>query len=57
MLVGERKEIPDGSLVIGSPGRVVRQLSAEEIRNINSFADYYVLQFKRYQKDFRPNGS
>ena len=54
-LVGERKEIPDGSLVMGTPGKVVRQLSPEEIRDINAFADYYVQRFKRYQKDFRPD--
>ena len=56
-LVTENKEIPDGSLVIGSPGKVVRQLSAEEIRDINSFAGHYVQEFKRYKKDFRPDGS
>jgi len=54
-LIGEGKEIPDGSLVIGSPGKVVRSLSAEEIRNINAFAENYVRKFKRYQTDFRPD--
>lgn len=52
-LIGEGKEIPDGSLVIGSPGKVVRQLSDEEIRRINSAADHYVQKFRRYRKDFR----
>jgi carbonic anhydrase/acetyltransferase-like protein (isoleucine patch superfamily) len=52
-LIAERKEIPDGSLVLGSPGKVVRQLSPEEIKNINSFAEHYVLKFKRYQKGLR----
>jgi carbonic anhydrase/acetyltransferase-like protein (isoleucine patch superfamily) len=52
-LIAERKEIPDGSLVMGSPGKIVRSLSPEEIQNINSFADQYVQQFKRYQKEFR----
>ena len=52
-LIAEGKEIPDGSLVIGSPGKIVRQLSPEEIRNINLFADHYVQKFKRYQKEFR----
>lgn len=52
-LIAEGKEIPDGSLVIGSPGKIVRQLSAEEIRDINLFADHYVQKFKRYQKEFR----
>ena len=56
-LITEGKEIPDGSLVVGSPGKVVRQLSAEEIGNINAFAGMYVEQFRRYKKDFRPDES
>ncbi|MBM3356856.1 MAG: gamma carbonic anhydrase family protein [Betaproteobacteria bacterium] len=56
-LVAEGKEIPDGSLVIGSPGKVVRQLSEEEIRRINSASDHYVQKFKRYRSDFRKDES
>jgi len=52
-LIGERKEIPDGSLVVGSPCKVVRQLSDDEIKNINSFADHYVQKFQRYKTEFR----
>ena len=52
-LIGEHKEIPDGSLVVGSPGKVVRQLSPEEIRNINSYADHYVQKFRRYRETFK----
>ena len=52
-LIAEGKEIPDGSLAIGSPGKVVRSLSEEEIRQINSAADDYVQKFRRYQKAFR----
>jgi len=52
-LIAENKVIPDGSLVVGSPGKVVRQLSADEIRNINLFADHYVQKFRRYRKEFR----
>jgi carbonic anhydrase/acetyltransferase-like protein (isoleucine patch superfamily) len=52
-LVTEGKQIPDGSLVFGSPGKVVRQLSAEEIRNINSYADSYVQQSRRYRTGFK----
>jgi carbonic anhydrase/acetyltransferase-like protein (isoleucine patch superfamily) len=54
-LIGEGKEIPDGSLVVGTPGKVVRQLSADEIRTINSFAGMYVQAFKRYKNGFRPD--
>ena len=56
-LVPEGKEIPDGSLVIGTPGKVVRSLSEDEIRNINSFADFYVREFRRYRDTFRPDGA
>lgn len=54
-LIAEGKEIPDGSLVVGSPGRVVRQLSEAEIREINSFADHYVQQYKRYRASAKPH--
>jgi carbonic anhydrase/acetyltransferase-like protein (isoleucine patch superfamily) len=52
-LIAEGKQIPDGSLVIGSPGKIVRSLTPEEIRGINAFADYYVERFKRYQTGLR----
>ena len=56
-LITEGKEIPDGSLVIGSPGKVVRKLSDEEIRTIHSASDHYVQKFKRYRDTFRPDGN
>ena len=56
-LIAEGKEIPDGSLVIGSPGKVVRSLSEAEIRDINAFADQYVQEFKRYRESFRADGA
>ena len=56
-LVAEGKEIPDGTLVIGSPGKVVRNLSEEEIRRVNSASDHYVEKFRRYQQAFRADGA
>ena len=53
-LVAEGKTIPDGSLVLGSPGKVVRQLSREEITRINGFADHYVQNFKLTSR-FKPS--
>ena len=41
-LITEGKEIPDGSLVLGSPGRVVRPLSEAEITGIAEIARHYV---------------
>jgi len=52
-LIAEGKTIPDGSLVLGSPGKVVRQLSADEITGIKGFADYYVQNFKRFKADLK----
>ncbi len=52
-LIAEGKTIPDGSLVLGSPGKVVRQLSAEEITGIKGFADHYVQNFKRFKADLK----
>lgn len=56
-LIAEGKEIPDGSLVLGSPGKVVRQLSEAEIKRINSASEHYVAKFKRYRESFRPDGA
>ncbi len=52
-LVTEGKVIPDGSLVLGAPGKVVRQLSADEIAGINAFADHYVQRFRYYKADLK----
>ena len=48
-LVPEGKTIPDGSLVLGSPGRVVRDLTKEEIEEITFFSALYVNNFKSYK--------
>ena len=53
-LITSGKEIPDGSLVMGLPGKVVRQLSAEEIGDLELSARHYVDNFKRYKADLRP---
>lgn len=41
-LIPPGKVIPAGSLVVGSPGKVVRALSDEEIQNIKKSAQHYV---------------
>lgn len=56
-LITEGREIPDGSLVVGSPGKVVRELSVEEIRRINSASAHYVDKFKRYRASFQADSS
>lgn len=47
-LVTEGKQIPDGSLVVGAPGRVVRMLRPEEISGLTASARGYVENAKRF---------
>lgn len=49
-LIAEGKEIPDNSLVMGIPGRVVRQVSEEEAKRLTDTAQHYVHNWKRYAK-------
>ena len=49
-LVTENKVIPDRSLVLGSPGKVVRQITDEEVKHIRENARDYVENIKKYKK-------
>ncbi|TBU89764.1 gamma carbonic anhydrase family protein [Phytopseudomonas dryadis] len=50
-LIAEGKEIPDGSLVVGSPGRVVRELSEQQKKMLEASAAHYVHNAQRYARD------
>jgi len=52
-LITERKVIPDGVMVMGSPGKVVRELRPEEIAFFNSVADNYAARARRYRQELR----
>ena len=41
-LVTENKDFPEGSLIIGSPAKAIRQLTDDEIKSIKDNADEYV---------------
>lgn len=47
-LVPERKVIPDGSLVIGVPGKVVRSLGEGEIADITAATERYLRRWRQY---------
>ena len=51
-LVTEGKEIPDNSMVLGAPGKVVRQLSEAEIVGLRESADRYVVRAQWYLREF-----
>jgi carbonic anhydrase/acetyltransferase-like protein (isoleucine patch superfamily) len=53
-LIPERKFIPDNSLVMGAPGKVVRELDAEAIARLSAAAASYVRNWQRYAKGLRP---
>ncbi len=52
-LLPEGKLIPDGVLAIGSPARVVRELSPEESRHLVHIADIYVKRANRYRGELK----
>ena len=47
-LITEDKSIPDRSVVMGAPGRVVRQLTDEEVAALRGSSDRYVLRARQY---------
>ena len=48
-LVTEGKEFPDGSMIIGSPARVVRQLTPEQMQGLRDSARHYVDNAERFR--------
>jgi len=50
-LIPENKVIPNGSLVLGSPGKIIRQITDKEIEQIKDNAKHYVDNYKRYKKN------
>jgi len=53
-LITEGKEIPDGSLVMGSPGKVVRPLTDKELAGAGLGAQHYVENWKRFKRELVP---
>jgi carbonic anhydrase/acetyltransferase-like protein (isoleucine patch superfamily) len=53
-LITEGKTIPDGVLVLGSPGKVVRELKPEEKEELLKIADGYVRRSKLYREKLKP---
>ncbi|MBX3504672.1 MAG: gamma carbonic anhydrase family protein [Parvibaculum sp.] len=47
-LIAEGKEIPDHSMVLGSPGKIIRTLDDETAAALKLSADHYVENWKKY---------
>lgn len=52
-LIREKQEIPDNSVVIGAPGKVVREISPELKEMIASGVADYVQNWQRFKQDLR----
>ena len=48
-LVTEGKEFPDGSMILGSPAKVVRQLAPEQLQGLRLSAQHYVDNAGRFR--------
>jgi carbonic anhydrase/acetyltransferase-like protein (isoleucine patch superfamily) len=53
-LIPEGKEIPDHSLVVGAPGRVLRQISEAQRELLAESAAHYFWNWKRYAAGLTP---
>lgn len=56
-LITEGKEIPPRSVVMGAPGKVVRELSDEDLERIRRPARSYVERMRVYRDTLRPVGA
>jgi len=48
-LVTEGKEFPDGSMIMGTPAKVVRQLTPEQIQGLRQSAKHYIENANRFK--------
>ena len=55
-LVTEGKEFPDGSMIIGSTARVVRQLTPEQMEGLRRSAQHYIENARRFKAGLRKLG-
>lgn len=53
-LITEGKEIPDGSVVMGSPGKVIREVTEQDRASMALNALHYVERGRAYRKGFAP---
>ena len=49
-LIPEGKDIPDGSLVMGSPAKVIRQLDERAIEGLRTSSQNYIANYKRFRE-------
>lgn len=55
-LVTEGKSFPDGSLIVGAPAKVVRELTPEQMAGLRGSAAHYVNNGRRYRTGLKKIG-
>ena len=53
-LIAEGKKIPPRSMVLGSPGKIIRTLSEEDVQRFGAIAGRYVANWQRFAKGMKP---
>jgi carbonic anhydrase/acetyltransferase-like protein (isoleucine patch superfamily) len=53
-LIPEGKAIPDNALVMGAPGKVVREVTPQHVARMRETAEQYLRNAARYRRDLRP---
>ena len=54
-LIPPDKEIPDGSVVMGAPGKIVREVSTRDLTMIARAADSYRRRAEQYRNELKPD--
>ena len=55
-LVTEGKEFPDGSMILGTPAKVVRQLTLEQIEGLRLSAQHYIDNARMFRATLKKLG-
>ncbi len=52
-LIAAGKEYPDNSLIVGSPARVVREVTAEQAEDVRRGSEHYVENARRFRTELK----
>lgn len=55
-LISECKEFPDNSLIVGAPGKLIRTLDENAVKNMQRPADFYDGNYRRFAKGLKKLG-
>lgn len=56
-LITEGKQIPPNSVVLGTPGKVVREVTEKDLEMLKEIPPHYVARWKHYKEHLLPDGN